>query len=97
MVPTSTTARTPTWWRWVGRSRWPSGGLRDVVGDVAYNLVFHSAPYRAPEPYHWHVHVVPKLTTVAGFELGTGVLINIVNPEQAAEELAVRAPVAQAG
>jgi UDPglucose--hexose-1-phosphate uridylyltransferase len=67
--------------------------LRHVVGDVAYNLVFHSAPYRAPEPYHWHVHVVPKLTTVAGFELGTGVLINIVNPEQAADELAVRVPV----
>jgi UDPglucose--hexose-1-phosphate uridylyltransferase len=70
------------------------GSLRDVVGDIAYNLVFHSAPYRAPEPYHWHVHVVPKLTTVAGFELGTGVLINIVNPEEAAEALAVRTPVA---
>jgi UDPglucose--hexose-1-phosphate uridylyltransferase len=69
------------------------GSLRDAVGDVAYNLVFHSAPYRAPEPYHWHVHVVPKLTTVAGFELGTGVLINIKNPEQAAEELKVRVPV----
>jgi UDPglucose--hexose-1-phosphate uridylyltransferase len=63
------------------------GSLREVVGDVSYNLVFHSAPYRAPEPYHWHVHVVPKLTTVAGFELGTGVLINIMNPEQACEEL----------
>ena len=46
------------------------GRLRTVLGDIAYNLVFHSAPYRAPEPYHWHVHVVPKLTTVAGFELG---------------------------
>jgi UDPglucose--hexose-1-phosphate uridylyltransferase len=67
--------------------------LSSLVGDVAYNLVFHSAPYRAPEPYHWHVHVVPKLTTVAGFELGTGVLINIKNPEQAAEELRVRVPV----
>jgi UDPglucose--hexose-1-phosphate uridylyltransferase len=73
------------------------GSLRDVVGDIAYNLVFHSAPYRAPEPYHWHVHVVPKLTTVAGFELGTGVLINIVNPEEAAEELAVRVPLAHSG
>jgi len=41
--------------------------------------------------------VVPKLTTVAGFELGTGVLINIVNPEQAAEELAIPLPVAEAG
>ena len=36
------------------------GSLRDVVGDIAYNLVFHSAPYRAPEPYHWHVHVGPS-------------------------------------
>ena len=73
------------------------GRLRDVLGDIAYNLVFHSAPYRAPEPYHWHVHVVPKLATVAGFELGTGVLINIVNPEQAAEELTVQTPMAETG
>jgi galactose-1-phosphate uridylyltransferase len=41
--------------------------------------------------------VVPKLTTVAGFELGTGVMINIVNPEQAAEELAVPVSMAHAG
>jgi UDPglucose--hexose-1-phosphate uridylyltransferase len=65
------------------------GQLRDRAGDMAYNLVFHSAPYRAPEPYHWHVHVSPKLTSTAGFEQGTGVYINIVSPEQAAEELRV--------
>jgi galactose-1-phosphate uridylyltransferase len=41
--------------------------------------------------------VVPKITTVAGFELGTGVMINIVNPEQAAEELAVQVPMADTG
>jgi UDPglucose--hexose-1-phosphate uridylyltransferase len=33
------------------------------------------------------VHILPKLTTRAGFELGTGVLINIVAPEKAAEDL----------
>ncbi len=70
------------------------GQLRDRLGDIAYNLVFHSAPYRAPEPYHWHVHVWPKLTTQAGFELGTGVLINIVAPEQATDELRVAVPAA---
>ena len=37
--------------------------------------------------YHWHVHILPNLTTRAGFELGTGVLINVVAPEKAAEEL----------
>ncbi len=77
----------------VGRSlRTVLGQLRERLGDVAYNLVFHSAPYRAQEPYHWHVHIWPKLTSQAGFELGTGVLINIVAPEQATEELRVAVP-----
>jgi hypothetical protein len=33
------------------------------------------------------VHVVPRLTSLAGFEQGTGVLINIVPPELAAQHL----------
>ena len=33
-----------------------------------------------------------KLTTLAGFELGTGVLINIVPPEQATEDLRLVVP-----
>lgn len=61
--------------------------LRACVGDVPYNLVFHSAPYRAASPFHWHVHVVPKLTTPAGFEFGTGVMVNVVAPEAAAGDL----------
>jgi UDPglucose--hexose-1-phosphate uridylyltransferase len=77
----------------VGRSlRLALHQLRHQLGDVAYNIVFHSAPYRAHEPYHWHVHVWPKLTTQAGFELGTGVPINIVAPEQAAELLRAVVP-----
>ena len=61
--------------------------LRTAVGDVAYNLVFHTAPHRHDGPFHWHAHVWPKLVTTAGFEMGTGVLINIMPPEQAAQEL----------
>ena len=66
--------------------------LRDRVGEVAYNLVFHSAPYRAGGLYHWHVHVSPKLTTPAGFEAGTGVMVNVVAPEDAAGDLREAAP-----
>lgn len=58
-----------------------------LVGDVAYNLVFHTAPHRAGGTYHWHVHLVPRVTSVAGFEQGTGVRINIVPPEQATKQL----------
>jgi UDPglucose--hexose-1-phosphate uridylyltransferase len=61
--------------------------LTETLGDVAYNVVFHSAPYRATGMYHWHIHVLPNLTTRAGFELGTGVLINVVSPEKAAEDM----------
>ena len=71
-----------------------SRALRDVLasllgllGDGAYNIVFHTAPHRSDDPFHWHVHVLPRLTSVAGFEAGTGVLINIVAPEQAAADL----------
>lgn len=66
--------------------------LRASVGAVAYNLVFHSAPYRAAGPYHWHAHLVPKLATVAGFELGTGMMINVVAPEAAAGDLRADPP-----
>ena len=73
----------------VGRAlRTALSSLESTIGDVAYNLVFHSAPYRMGEPFHWHVHVVPKATTRAGFEMGTGVAINIVPPEVAASDLA---------
>lgn len=61
--------------------------VRDVVGEFSYNLVFHTAPHHHPGTFHWHVHLTPRLTSVAGFEQGTGVMINIVAPEIACEQL----------
>jgi len=75
-------------------------GIRDAVkhlnaafGDLAYNIGFHTAPHEHSGQYHWHVHLWPNLVTSAGFERGTGVMINVMPPETAAETLrAVRAP-----
>src|SRR3954451_1055855 len=79
----------------VGRAiRLALGALRNRLGDVAYNVVFHSAPHRSSSEYHWHVHLLPKVTTRAGFELGTGVMINVMPPEAAADELRSVAEVA---
>jgi len=61
--------------------------LGALVGDVPYNLVLHTAPHHGEGLFHWHLHVLPRLTSVAGFEAGTGVLINIVAPETAAADL----------
>lgn len=62
--------------------------LERLLGDVAYNVVVHTAPpdRRAGE-FHWHVEVLPRTGVVAGFEHGTGILVNVVAPEQAARLL----------
>ena len=78
----------------VGRAlRDATAFLNAALGDVAFNVGFHTAPHHHTGEYHWHVHLWPNLVTQAGFERGTGVLINIVPPEQAADVLrGVKAP-----
>ena len=61
--------------------------LKDNVGDVSYNIVIHTLPHHHEDEFHWHVHVLPRVQSVGGFEQGTGVPINIVAPEQAAATL----------
>lgn len=61
--------------------------LRDTHGDISYNIGFHTAPHHYNGAFHWHVHLWPKLVTTAGFERGTGVMLNIVPPEAAAAQL----------
>lgn len=58
--------------------------LKDVVNDPPYNYGIHQT---IDEGYHWHLEVYPKLSTWAGFEKSTGVYINTVTPESAAEAL----------
>jgi len=63
------------------------GRLRDAAGARApYNLVLHSAP-PGTDDFHWHLHLLPRLTTYGGFELGTGIVINVVDPDRAAAAL----------
>ena len=38
---------------------------------------------------HWYVQAMPRLTTVAGFELATGTFIDIIDPAEAARRLRV--------
>ena len=61
--------------------------LSSTLGDIAYNVGFHSAPHQHDGDYHWHIHIWPNLVTQAGFERGTGVMINVVPPELAASAL----------
>jgi UDPglucose--hexose-1-phosphate uridylyltransferase len=55
--------------------------------DLNFTVRSGPAEYGGARHFHWYVSVIPRLTRVAGFELGSGVLINTVLPEAAAEFL----------
>ena len=63
--------------------------MRRACGDPDFNLVMSSAPIdgHTDEVFHWHIQLLPKLSTPAGFELGSGMSINTVLPEDAADGL----------
>lgn len=60
--------------------------LNRCIPNVPYNFVLHTDPLRSGglEYYHWHFEIVPKLTSIAGFEWGSGFYINPLPPEEAA-------------
>jgi UDPglucose--hexose-1-phosphate uridylyltransferase len=51
----------------------------------AYNWAFVNFPHQ--ERGHWYVELFPRLTVVAGFELGTGTFINTIDPADTASRL----------
>jgi UDPglucose--hexose-1-phosphate uridylyltransferase len=64
--------------------------IRALAGALGalpqFNLWVRTAP-RGADEFCWHVDIVPRLTIRAGFELGTGVEINVYSPERAADDL----------
>ena len=54
--------------------------------DPDFNYTIRSAPAECVgvKYFHWYVSIIPRLTRVAGFELGSGMFVNTVLPEAAA-------------
>jgi len=70
--------------------------MQDTLGRIArclnsppYNYAIHTAPCdrEDSEVFHWHMVIMPRLTIAAGFEMGTGIYINVTSPEDAARYL----------
>lgn len=59
------------------------------LNDPDFNYTIRTAPAESAgvKYFHWYFSVIPRLTRVAGFELGSGMFINTVLPEAAAEFL----------
>ncbi len=65
------------------------GRLNRALDRPPFNFVLHTSPVsdHELEYYHWHIEILPKLTRVAGFEIGSGFYINPTPPEDAAQYL----------
>ena len=66
--------------------------LNHVLGGVQYNFFLHSLPHSAEwedckESHVWHLEVCPRTSIPTGFELGSGLFVSTVSPEDAAEQL----------
>jgi UDPglucose--hexose-1-phosphate uridylyltransferase len=68
--------------------------LKEILGklyvkleDPDYNLMIRTAPIKDAQEdyYHWYIQILPRLSTPAGFELGSGVFINTSLPEETAK------------
>ncbi|HID48936.1 MAG TPA: DUF4931 domain-containing protein, partial [Chromatiales bacterium] len=74
------------------------GRLEAVIGGAQYNYFLHSRPRGKPyddcqASYHWHLEICPRTSIPSGFELGSGLFVNTISPEDAAGRLrAVKLP-----
>jgi UDPglucose--hexose-1-phosphate uridylyltransferase len=57
------------------------------LGDPPYNLFVHTRPTDRDDDFHWHIHIRPRLQVDAGFELGTGLGVDTLDPAVAADRL----------
>jgi len=66
--------------------------LDAVIGGAQYNFFLHSLPHNnaftdCNDSYHWHLEICPRTSIPTGFELGSGLFVSTISPEEAAEQL----------
>lgn len=66
--------------------------LDHVIGGAQYNFFLHTAPRGADagdltDSYHWHLEICPRTSIPTGFELGSGLFVSTISPEDAAAQL----------
>lgn len=77
--------------------------LRDVLaalgrvldtadGRAPYNVIVHNGPAHDDVAYHWWISIAVRTSVVAGFEMGTAILVNTVDPRDAASALRAALP-----
>jgi UDPglucose--hexose-1-phosphate uridylyltransferase len=67
--------------------------INQLAKHDEFNLILKTAPQHSLydqvilKSYHWSFQIVPRLETLAGLELATGLYVNSITPEQCAKKL----------
>lgn len=57
--------------------------LNDALDHPPYNMALHTTAGGDEAAFHWHIELLPRLTTQAGFDWGSGFFVNPTPPEDA--------------
>lgn len=74
-------------------TQWFVARLERIVPGADYNWWLHQAPHAnctkaaLPDGWRWHLEILPRLSSFAGFELGTGCHISVATPTESARLL----------
>jgi len=60
--------------------------IGNALNNPPLNFFIHSVPLMFEDSvwYHWHMEIGPRVSNYGGYELGGGVVIDVVSPEKAA-------------
>ena len=67
--------------------------IKKTLNDPPYNFFVHTASVNEDpdskfhEFYTWHMEIIPKVKIAAGVEMGTGIDVNVIDPDEAAKLL----------
>ncbi|MCI0335327.1 MAG: DUF4921 family protein [Planctomycetes bacterium] len=63
--------------------------LESIVPAGSFNLLLRTAPWKidCDTWFHWRIELLPRVNSIAGLEMATGIYINPVAPERAALQL----------
>jgi UDPglucose--hexose-1-phosphate uridylyltransferase len=63
--------------------------LGKTLKNPSTNFYIHDLPpsHGDVEHFHWHLEITPRITNYGGYELGSGIIIDVMSPEEAAEFL----------
>lgn len=70
--------------------------MQEVIGKIgatlekpALNFFVHDLPTTIDRAdyFHWHIEIAPRVSLYGGYELGSGTIIDVMPPEEAAEYL----------